>query len=132
MIFLQLSDFDKQIRADQLLRILDQEPLILDEAEMATIKEMESYLSGKYNVSLIFTAPRNALVVMYAVDILLYHIHSRISPSAIPQMRIERYENSIQWLRDIAKGLITPDLPVVENTRQKNLIVSDVKKDWTY
>lgn len=132
MVFLEITDFDKQIRADQLLRILDQEPLILDDCEAAAIEEISSYLSAKYNISLIFSAPRNALLVLYTVDVLLYHIHSRISPSTIPEMRIVRYENVIDWLRDVAKGIISPDFPILENAKQKNFIRSDPKQNFTF
>lgn len=133
MIFLTITDFDKQIRADQLQRIIDDGSGILDDAELAAIAEMTSYLVSKYNVSLIFSVSgRNSLVVMYCVDILLYHVHSRISPSTIPEMRIVRYENAISWLKAVAKGDIVADLPRIEETKPKFLFQSDTKQDWAF
>lgn len=47
---------------------------------------------------------RNPLLVMYACDIALYHLHGRISPRQIPDLRISRYERAIEWLEDVRKG----------------------------
>lgn len=53
---------------------------------------------------------RNPILVMYACDISLYHLHSRISPHKIPDLRFERYEKAIEWLMNVRKGNINLDL----------------------
>ena len=50
---------------------------------------------------------------MLFVDIVLYHIHSRINPRQIPEIRVDRYERAIAWLKMVTKGEVTPDLPTL-------------------
>ena len=57
---------------------------------------------------------RDQQMVMYCIDICLYHIHSRIAPRNIPQLRIDRYTAAIEWLRMCADGGVTPSMPVLQ------------------
>ena len=62
---------------------------------------------------------RNQQLVMYLIDITLYHLHSRINPRNIPDLRKERYDGNnptqnggaIAWLKRCASGDVTADLP---------------------
>lgn len=55
---------------------------------------------------------RSVQLVHKTVDIILYHLHSRIAPKNIPQLRMDRYAAAIAWL-DMAKtGEVTADIPV--------------------
>jgi hypothetical protein len=64
---------------------------------------------------------RNQQIVMYLIDITLFHIHSRINPRNIPDLRKERYDGNnptqnggaIAWLKRVASGDITADLPQI-------------------
>jgi hypothetical protein len=64
---------------------------------------------------------RNQQIVMYLIDITLYHLHSRINPRNVPELRAVRYDgmNALQtggaigWLKKVASGDITADLPVI-------------------
>jgi len=75
---------------------------------------------------------RNSKLVDVTVDILLYHIHSRISPRNIPDLRRLRYDGddpaqrggAIGWLKQVQKGTITPNLPVTDNSDQTGHRVS--------
>lgn len=55
---------------------------------------------------------RSQQMVMVMIDIALYHLHSRISPRNIPELRVKRYDNAIDWLKKAGKGDITANLPV--------------------
>ena len=57
---------------------------------------------------------RSAQMVQYTIDIALYHLHSRIAPRNIPDLRVKRYDDAITWLRRAAKGEITPNLPGIQ------------------
>lgn len=64
---------------------------------------------------------RNQQIVMYLLDITLYHLHSRINPRNIPDLRKERYDGNnamqnggaIAWLKRVASGDLTADLPQI-------------------
>lgn len=113
MIFLIIDDYKTQIRADVLEKITDNDATLLDGMELAAIEEMTSYMY-RYDAALSFEATgtnRNRLLVMYCVDIMLYHIHSRINPRQIPEIRYVRYEAAKKWLEGLAKGTIVATLP---------------------
>lgn len=58
---------------------------------------------------------RNQQMVNYLIDIVLYHLHSRISPRNIPELRVKRYDDAIAWLKQCAKGdYITGGLPLLQ------------------
>lgn len=57
---------------------------------------------------------RNPLIKMHLIDMTLYHLHSRINPRNIPEFRIARRDDCISWLKMVAAGKITVDLPILE------------------
>lgn len=58
---------------------------------------------------------RNPQMVNYMIDVVLYHIHSRIAPRNIPDLRVKRYDDAISWLKSCAKGdYITASLPKIQ------------------
>ncbi len=73
---------------------------------------------------------RNSVIKMYLIDILLYHLHARINPRNIPELRNIRYNGgnndfqgggAIGWLKNIEKGKISLNAP--EKTPQVGLAV---------
>jgi hypothetical protein len=194
MRFLRQTDYSKQIREKNLLDIISNEEFNRIESENLAIREMQNYLSCKYDVEKIF-APlftfdiaqsytegqrinyteedydnlvsyvvgdrvsyqdkiynciadstgnlptdtnfweyitadnsiyvaaqdtagnypedatywtfgddRDPLILTYCIDITLYHVHSRINPRNIPQLRIDRYDMAMMWLKGIKTG----------------------------
>lgn len=57
---------------------------------------------------------RDAQMVMYNVDLVLFHIHSRIAPRNVPDTRQNRYDAAIAWLKGCAVGDFTPALPMLQ------------------
>lgn len=61
---------------------------------------------------------RNQQVVTYLTDIILYHIHSRIAPRNIPELRVKRYDDAIKWLKNCATGEdITAGIELLQPTQ---------------
>jgi hypothetical protein len=50
---------------------------------------------------------RSPQILGYLIDIVLYHIHSRIAPMNIPSLRVKRYDDAISWLK---KANISTDI----------------------
>lgn len=50
---------------------------------------------------------RSQQLVMTMIDVTLYHIHSRIAPRNIPQLRQDRYDRAIDWLQKANTGTVT-------------------------
>ncbi len=57
---------------------------------------------------------RSAMIVQKTMDVCLYHLHSRIAPRNIPQLRMDRYASATAYLQAIAEGLITADIPLLQ------------------
>lgn len=57
---------------------------------------------------------RNQQLVLFMIDVTLYHLHSRIAPHNIPQLRMDRYDSVIAWLKMAAKGEVTADIPKIQ------------------
>lgn len=119
--FLNENDYKKQIREWIKNVITYNDADVLEDCELAAQNEMETYLNARYDIAAIFnttqeSSERNRLIVLYLVDITLYHIFSNISPDMIPELRKERYKAAIQWCKDVAKGTLSPILPLKEIT----------------
>ncbi len=57
---------------------------------------------------------RHRLVVMFVVDIAIWHLLARTDPSAVPEMRAARYQQALEWFHNVAKGAVTdPFLPTL-------------------
>lgn len=114
MQFLEETDFDVQILSTILDIQANKDPLILENAESSSISEMISYLSTRYDTTQIFAAigdDRHKLIVMYLVDMVVYHTGARNIPKQNIELRGIRYEAAINWLNKVNKGLLNPDLP---------------------
>ena len=75
---------------------------------------------------------RDQKLLMTCVDIALFHIHARISPRNIPELRTHRYSgmpedrtafggriiyptySALGWLQGCGRGDITPELPILQ------------------
>lgn len=56
---------------------------------------------------------RNKAIVMYLADMTIYHLYSSINPRNIPELRGIRYDAAKQWLRDVARLIVNPELPTL-------------------
>jgi len=54
---------------------------------------------------------REPKLLIVVLDVALFHIHKRINPRNIPELRITAYEDAIEWLGMIANDKLAPVLP---------------------
>lgn len=102
MVFLTLTDFDKQIRSENLDRIIDSNSVVLDDAEASAILRITGYLNGRFDMPTEFAktgTERNALLVTLTIDLVLYDVHSRINPRNIPELRMQRRDEATDVLK---------------------------------
>ncbi|NSW46211.1 MAG: DUF1320 family protein [Bacteroidales bacterium] len=120
MIFLKHDDFSVTIDDNLLNQIIKNQPALLDSIELMAIAEMQSYIASRFDVANIFSKQgnqRNQLIVLYLIDMILYHLHARVSPRNISQLRVDRYNQAIEWLKMASTGIIQPDLPLKADTQ---------------
>lgn len=113
-----ITDADyKAIIGTQALQVISQATAdVRETAETEAIEEISGYLRPKYDVAEIFTATgdeRNAQIVMICCDIALYHMSASLPQRMGAEVRQTRYDRAIQWLSDVQRGKIVPDLPQV-------------------
>lgn len=118
-MFIEDTDFTEIIREAHLEEIIDDHPAALEEAIHSALEEMASYLSSRYDVAAIYAqtgTDRHKLILLYGMDIALYHLHARIDPIQMPEIRKERYNRAIEALKAIAAGHMNPiGLPPLED-----------------
>jgi len=126
MAFITDDDITVQIRSEIKTALMAGEPGSWDLALLFAQKEMESYLVNRSgsNVSQIFAATgaeRNPLIIMYLIDIALYHLHSKTPGRVMPEIRMDRYDAAITWLKMVAKGDLNPVLPAPPETTKSTI-----------
>lgn len=114
-MFIEESDYEVQVR-QEMMSILDPstQKSAIEMAEYMAIDQIKSYLSGRYDVETIFSKQgehRNHFLLMIAIDITLYHLWSKRAPRKIPELRSERYQDALNWLKSVGEGTMTTDLP---------------------
>lgn len=110
--FIDINDYDASIHRDILDSLVRQDESLVEICEDRAISEMRCYLSGRYDCDAIFSAvgdDRHQLVLMMALDIAIYHIFSIHNPVKLSQLRKDRYERAVEWLKAVAKGGISID-----------------------
>ena len=116
MSFLTDQDYDVQTRST-ILSVLTTDALSRANAENMAQEEITSYLRPRgYDVAAIFSATgtgRNSLIIMYMIDMAVYHLHSSIAGRAIPKNREDRYKAAIEWLNKVNHGKLDPSLPKI-------------------
>lgn len=135
--FIQTSDYNASIHREIIETITRGDDEVVEICEDRAVDEMRSYLSGRYDCNAIFAArgeERNTLILMMAIDITIYHIFSIHNPQKLSQVRVDRYNRAVEWLKAVASGKISiADAPLLpEETLKKNaptLIKGNPKKD---
>lgn len=139
--FINTSDYDATIHREILDSLLRKEstaddPQIIEICEDRAIAEMKGYLNKTYDCEKIFSAEgekRNALILMFAIDITVYHIFCQHNPYKLAKIRQDRYDRAIEWLKGVMNGDITidgapklPDDEVANNSRWQ-IMADDVR-----
>lgn len=126
MQFLEKTEFESLIKAYDLEQLTAGEDSLLDLSELAAIHEMQSYLIDRYDVAAIFEVEededKHPLIKMYLIDMVLYHLHSRLARRDMPLHRENRYNIALQWLRSVAEGELNPNLPIRKDDEDKDIM----------
>jgi hypothetical protein len=68
--------------------------------------------------------PRHPLLVMYVCDLSVWHLVSRADPRAVSEVRLQRKEDALGWLKRVAAGtVVDPDLPLVEEASTPSFFI---------
>ncbi len=87
---------------------------IRQQAEKAAMERISSYTRDRYDMDKAFAQRgdcRNPMLVDCAVNISLYIMVHRLPQAMGSDRRIQLYEGSIKWLRDVQASKASPDMP---------------------
>ena len=115
--FITIEDYDASIHReilDSLLRKNTEtyDPQIIEICEDRAVTEIHSYMNKTYDGFARCAArgdERHPLILMFALDIAIYHIYSQHNPYKMSVIRKERYERAIEWLKGVMTGDVTID-----------------------
>jgi hypothetical protein len=86
-------------------------------AEQTTISQIRNHIAKRYDCNAVFSAEadpednRDQFIVTILIDMALYHLYSQTGQKDIPEHRQQRYQDAIEWLKDVGNGTISADLP---------------------
>lgn len=144
--FIKIKDYDASIHRDILDSILrkdsaaQEDAAVIEICEDRAVSEIRSYMSKTYDCNKIFSASdseRHPLILMMAIDISVYHLFCLHNPYKMSQIRKDRYDRAIDWLKAVATGNITIDgAPRLTKEEQKDnspwQILSDTLRENKY
>ena len=117
-MFLPIDELKSVIYDYQLSEIVEDDTTIIEMAIQAAIEEVKSYLRGRYDIDKTFAtegSERNPLVLEITKDVALWQIIRLSNPDIIHDRVKDRYDRAVEWLDKVARGLISPTLPSVQD-----------------
>ena len=97
----------------------------------AACAEAKGYLS-RFNADKIFAAAgtyRNMLLLTFIKDIAVWHLINMCNAGTDYELRERRYERAIDWLKEVQRGNVSPDLPTRDaapDHGEKNNPIGDI------
>lgn len=113
MAYLSLCDLETHLRQENILHIARQDETLALVAINTAISEARGYLAA-YDRDRIFSTDgdaRNALLLSLVKDIAVWHFIKVCNGGVDMEYRKSLYERAIEWLEQVQRGRIDPDLP---------------------
>lgn len=133
--FVNIEDYDASVHREILDALVRDDQSLVEICEDRAIAEMRCYLSKRYDCDAIFSAAgedRNQLILMMVIDIAVYHIFCIHNPQKLSQIRKDRYERAVEWMRAVADEEISiegvPMLPEDERASKASLMFKSNRK----
>jgi len=114
MKFILKSEIEVLIKSNLLNDLTQDNNLLLDELEELAKSEIDALIGHKYNTTELFSktgTDRNPFIKNIVINIILYYLHNRLTPTSIPIIREQLYKDAIGYLMQVASGKITPPIP---------------------
>lgn len=141
-MFITKEELGSSMYGYQIEQITENDDNIVLQAISAATEEIRSYLTGnnmkqwldgriRYDVDAIFEAEgtaRNPLILAHTKTLTKWHIVELCNADVIYEQAKERYDRSIKWLNQLAKGEVT--LSTLPKLTEEN--TSETKEPFQY
>jgi phage gp36-like protein len=117
MAYLTKEEMSTHLYAENIEVITRGDDTMTEAAIDAAISEAKSYLNG-YDRAAIFEATgdaRNTLLLTFVKDMAAWHLINLSNAGTEYTHRENRYNRAVNWLKELQKGNVSPDLPTLEN-----------------
>lgn len=128
--FVQISDYDASIHREILDALTRADDAVIEICEDRAIDQVRCYLCRRYDCDAIFSATgadRHQLILMMVIDIAVYHLFCIHNPQKLSQIRRDRYERALEWIKAVAAEEISvagaPLLPVEQRMTASPFII---------
>ena len=130
------EELTTHLGADQIEAISDGDNTMLQAAIDAAVSEAKGYLTA-YDSAAEFSksgTDRNALLVIFIKDIAVWHFVNICHVNTSLELRQDRYERAVSWLKAVQKGEVKPDLSELPTDQQAAIITynSNTKRNNHY
>ena len=105
--FIQITDYDATIHREILDSLLKEEAgssATVEVCENRAIATVRSLIGNRYDCDAIFAATgdqRNVIILKVCVDIAVYEIFCQHNPYKMSQIRKDRYDDAMTFLREV-------------------------------
>lgn len=116
-MYLSPNEINTHLGVEQIEAISDGDETMLTAAIDAAIAEAKGYLRA-YDISAELSKSgneRNALLVIFVKDIAVWHFVNICHVNTSLDLRQDRYERAVSWLKAVQKGEVLPDFPALES-----------------
>ena len=127
--FIDIKDYDASLHSEILDALVRDDETLVEICEDRAIAEMRGYLSKRYDCNAIFSTTgkkRNQIILMMVIEIAVYHIFCIHNPQKLSQVRKDRYERAVEWMKAVASEEVSIDgaplLPEEERAKKAELM----------
>lgn len=135
MAYLTKEELTTHLRSESIASIIRDDDALAKSAIDSAISEAKGYLS-RFDTNAIFSATgsdRNELLLTFVKDISIWHLVNIVNPNIEMKLRQDRYERAVDWLKDVQKGRVEPDLPKAKDVDTSLTQYGSIEKnqyDW--
>lgn len=134
MALLTQTDLEIYIDSRELTQITDGNASVVPEAIEDAEEFVKEFLRHRINVVNEFAKTgtnRNRSLLKHCSAVAIYFINQRIPTDVLPEARGIAYEEALEWLRDIQKGLRQTTLEEINSTEKTgyNITWGDATKN---
>ncbi|MBR1644311.1 MAG: DUF1320 family protein [Bacteroidales bacterium] len=118
-MFITKEEIKTHLYDYQVDQITDGDDTLITSAIDTAIAEVKAYLANRYDVATIFSQSgpdRSPLIVEHVKVCAVWHLLLLCNVDAIYERYEKAYDRSITFLKQVADGLLSPDLPYLQTS----------------
>lgn len=126
-MYISQNELSTHLHTEQIATIAQGDMTLVVAAIDAAIAEAKGYLTA-YDIAAELAkagGERNALLVIFIKDIAVWHFINICNLNTSLELRQDRYNRAVAWLRQVQKGEVKVDLPALPDGEAAGVITFD-------